>query len=106
MLRLAGVVLGVSAAFGGGYHVSNLRHDSEQLQQLTVQQDIMQSYLDKEAEVAQVVQKQLSRLNVNERVIERERVRLVDRPIYKVECLDTEGISLLERYATQKEAEP
>lgn len=103
--KIGVIVLVLVSAFGAGYHVSNLTHDSEQLAQLTEQQAITRELLRKESEVAAVVERRLSNLRANERVIERTRVEVVDRPIYSIECLDDDGLALIERYATRREEE-
>ena len=53
-----------------------------------------------EGRVAQVVEERLADLRANERTIEREKIKLVDRPVYSNECLDADGVRLIERART------
>ena len=53
------------------------------------------------AEVQQAISKQLEEklatLKANERVIEREKIKIIDKPVYKNVCLDAEAVSLINK---------
>lgn len=96
VLFVLGLIL---SSFFIGYKYSSYKNDSEQLSELSNQQKIMQEWLSRESSVAEVVEHKLSELKANERVLERERVRIVEKPVYNIQCLDEDGLELLRRYA-------
>lgn len=89
----------IVGSFYTGYQYSIYKNDSEQLHQLLIQQQIMQTYLSRESEVAKNVEERLQQLTANETVIERERVQIVERPVYNNVCIDEDGLRLIKQYA-------
>lgn len=97
--RIVFVLFLISMSFVTGYKYSSYKNDSEQLSELINQQKIMQEWLSRESSVAEIVEHKLSELKANERVLERERIRIVEKPIYNIQCLDEDGLEILRRYA-------
>ena len=96
----AGVsVIILFGSFFAGYKYSEYKCDSNQLEQLLAQQEIMQEYLKRESSVASLVEEKLEQLKANERILERERIRIVEKPVYNISCIDEEGQALLKKYA-------
>lgn len=49
----------------------------------------------RELEQANILDKWLSKNSINQKVIVRESVKLVDRPVYRNICLDTDGLRII-----------
>lgn len=96
---LAGAIL-LMSAFYTGYQYASYKADSKALESLLNQQEIMKEYLSKESSVASLVEERLRELKANERVLERERVKIVEKPIYNISCIDEEGQALIKKYAS------
>ena len=92
----AGIAL---AAFATGYQVSDWRRDSAELSEVREARKVFDKALDRESKVAEAVEARLATLRANERVIEKTRLQIVDRPIYNIDCLDSAGQDLLREYA-------
>lgn len=75
-----------------GWIASNWQSDSVQLVALKAAQIASQGVAADQLKSAEKIQAELSRLSVNEKVIIKENVKLVDRPVYHNVCLDTDGL--------------
>lgn len=82
-----------------GYKYNDYKRDSEASAAFEAAQLILKTEHERESKVASIVEQHLSNLRSNERVIERERIKIIDRPIYQIECLDQDGLDLIKRYA-------
>lgn len=89
-------------AFLAGWKVNGWRLAAEQAGIEEVRQAMIDAYRQEEAKAAAVLEQKLKELRANEKVIERERIKLVDRPVYSNECLDADGLQLIERARTGK----
>lgn len=47
-----------------------------------------------DSKVAAALEAKLSELKANERIIEREKLKIVDRPVYRNVCLDPDGVRI------------
>lgn len=47
-----------------------------------------------DSKVAAALESRLSELKANERIIEREKLKIVDRPVYRNVCLDADGVRI------------
>jgi hypothetical protein len=56
-------------------------------------------------EVVDRVDARLKELHANEKVIEKWRTKIVERPIYQLECIDTDGLRAIESARTGKAAD-
>lgn len=59
----------------------------------------VQAAINHSSVVAATVERQLARLKANQTVIEREKIKLVDRPVYRNVCIDADGLRLLSALA-------
>jgi hypothetical protein len=82
-----------------GYKYNDYKRDSEYSAAKEAAEFVIRAEQNRESEIAKIMNKKLEQLNANERIIERERIKLVDRPIYNVECIDDEGLELIKKYA-------
>lgn len=89
-------------AFAAGWKVNGWRLAAEKSAAEEARQAMIDAFKVEEAKSAALLEKRLKELRANEKVIERERIKLVDRPIYSNECLDTDGLQLVERARTGK----
>lgn len=97
--KLVGLISLSVFCFYFGYVFNDYKRDSE----LSVAQEAIRIATENEHEreqrVADVVEQKLAELKANERVIERERIRIVEKPIYNVQCIDQEGLDIIKQYA-------
>lgn len=91
----AGIILAVT--FGAGWKVKGWKDDSIKLAQAEAVQKVAEEFRDSEARVATTLEDKLKDLKANERVVQRETIKIVDRPVYRNECLDADGLLLIER---------
>ena len=89
-------------AFLAGWQINGWRLAAEKAAAEEARQAMIDAYREEEAKAAAVLEKRLKELRANEKVIERERIKLVDRPVYSNECLDNDGLQLVERARTGK----
>lgn len=89
-------------AFLAGWQVNGWRLAAEKAAAEEARQAMIDAFREEEAKIAAVFEKRLKELRANEKVIERERVKLVERNVYTNECLDDDGVQLVERARTGK----
>ena len=87
----------LAVAFLAGWQVNGWRMSAAQAAAEEARQAMIDAFREEEAKAAAVLEKRLKELRANEKVIERERVQVVDRPVYSNECLDNDGVQLVER---------
>jgi hypothetical protein len=105
-LILAALSFTVSLGFGSGWKTNDWYRDSVDLAELNATNKAINASMDRESKIAGVVEEKLKNLRANERVIEREKIKLVDRPIYKSDCIDVDGLQLINRSKTAPAAKP
>jgi hypothetical protein len=95
------IIVGITllGSFYAGYIYSTYQHQSDVISDMIDRQDILREYMARESEIASIVEERLSTLSANERVLERERVRIVEKPVYNISCIDADGQALIKRYA-------
>jgi hypothetical protein len=89
------VVAALVAAFLCGWTASGWHADSLDLVAAKAAQASTEAAQGRESVVAQTVETALGKLKANEKVIYRESVKLVDRPVYHNVCLDTDGLRII-----------
>lgn len=57
----------------------------------------IKTYQAAEADTAKVLETKLAKLKANERLVIRETQKIIDRPVYRNECLDADGLQQIER---------
>ena len=96
---IAGALILV-VTFIAGWQVKGAFVAKRDLAIIEAKNEFIKAYQEGEAHTASIVETRLQELKANERVIERERIKLVDRPVYSNECLDVDGLLLIERART------
>ena len=96
-VKLIAIGLAVIIAFIAGWKVNGWRYDAQIAETEKARQAMIDAFREEEAKSAAVLEQRLKELRANEKVIERERIKLVDRPVYNTECLDADGLQLIER---------
>jgi hypothetical protein len=89
------VITAVAALSGGGWMARGWFEDSKELIAITAQRALADEIRAGQAEVSQLVEKRLSELRANERVIDRGVIREIQKPIYQRVCLAPDAIRLL-----------
>lgn len=92
----------LALAFLAGWKVNGWRYQAELAVAAEARQAMLDAYKEEEAKHATIFEKRLKELRANEKIIEKERVQLVDRPVYSNICLDDAGVQLVERARTGK----
>lgn len=97
------VIAGLAAliiAFGGGsvfgYRYADGQHAKADLAAQQQRQEFIDLQRSHEAKVSETLEAKLAELSANEKVIEREKIKIVERPVYRNQCLDSDGVRLIE----------
>lgn len=98
--KIIAAVVVVIVAFIAGWQVKGAFVAKRDLAILEAKNEFIKAYQEGEAHTASIVENKLQELKANEKIIERERVKIVDRPVYSNECLDADGLLLIERART------
>lgn len=77
-----------------GWKLHGWYNDSKNLAVLEQTAKIEQDFRTHEQNVATTLENKLKELKANERIINNEKIKIVDRPIYNNTCLDIDGVSL------------
>lgn len=101
-VKIIAAVVALIVAFIAGWQVKGAFVAKRDLAIIEAKNEFIKVYQEGEAHTASIVETRLQELKANEKVIERERVKIVDRPIYSNECLDLDGLFLIERARTGK----
>lgn len=96
MLLTIAIFLG---SFFLGYKYHSYESDSESLVALQAAKEVSRTFEQRESEIARVVEEKLSTLRANERVIEKRTREIVERPIYLSQCIDQDGLDIINSYA-------
>lgn len=88
-------LLSLLAAFVGGWVVNGWYADSLAYAAASAATAAQEVANKREFEQGEALEKWLAKNSINERVILRESVKLVDRPIYHNICLDPDGLRLI-----------
>jgi hypothetical protein len=96
------VVLLLAAMFWLGWIVRGMHQDSLELSELKGADKAIAAAMDRESKIAANLETRLQDLKANEKVIEHEKIRIVDRPVYRSECIDSDGLRLINLSKTAK----
>jgi hypothetical protein len=100
--KIIAVVVVIIGSFVAGWQVKGAFVAKRDLAIAEAKAEFIKAYQEGEAHTANLVESRLQELKANEKIIERERVKIVDRPVYSNECLDDDGLQLIERARTGK----
>lgn len=93
---LAGLfALAISVAGTAGWLTRGWLEDSHRLTAIEAARETASQALARESVIAGVVEARLSRLDANERIIDRGIVREIQKPIYRNVCLGADALRLL-----------
>lgn len=100
---LVGTIL---ASFFFGVKVNSWYYASQQLiiEQTTIAE--RKAFAERESLIASTMETKLSELRANEKIIENFHREVVERPVYRNVCIDDDGLSVINQYATGITAEP
>lgn|SRR5574343_2005428 len=99
-IKLAAALVLFACVFGAGWRTRGA-FDAEAEAQATKAVQAAQTAISKQLET------RLAELRANERVIERETQKVIERPVYRNVCTDADGLRLLEAARVgAKPAEP
>lgn len=95
---IKGIILLVVAvtAFGAGWRIKGAFVAERDLAVLEAKKEFIEAYRKEEGKTAAIFENRLMELRANEKVIERERIKIVDRPIYHTQCIDADGLRIIE----------
>ena len=102
ILRIVSLVVIILIAFGAGWKVKSALIAERDLAILEAKNEFINEYRMNEAGKAKVLEQKLADLRANERTIEREKLKIIDRPVYLNTCLDVDGLRLIEAARTGK----
>lgn len=106
MIRDVVVTAAVVALLLTGWLVRGWYEDSRDLAAAEALQRATEEFKQSEQRIAATLEDKLSKVRANERVIEKWRTEIIDRPVYHVECVDDDGLSLINGAATGDTAKP
>lgn len=89
----------VAVLFGSGWIVRGWYEATLEQAEDRATAVLIERFEKKQAEVAQQVEIKLTELKANERIIERYKTEIVDRPVYSNECIDDDGLLILDAIA-------
>lgn len=91
------IVVTVAAIGSGGWMARGWFEDSQDLVALEAQQALVEEIRKGQREVSQQVERRLSELKANERIIDRGIIREIEKPVYRNVCVpaDSDAFRLL-----------
>lgn len=86
----------LTLAFTAGWKTKGAFVAKHDLAIVEAKKEFIKAYQDAEADKATILENKLSELKANEKTIIHEREKIVDRPVYRNECIDADGLRLIE----------
>ena len=93
-------------AFAAGWRTKGAFVAEAELEAQQARAEMISLVRAEEGRVAAVVEERLQELRANERTIEREKIKIVERPVYSQHCLDADGVQLINKAARGGAADP
>lgn len=94
-IREIAILVAAISLVSGGWFVRGWYEDSKDLAAEKAVKEATGEFRQSEQRIAETLEMKLAEVRTNERVIEKWRTQIVDRPIYHVECIDDDGLSLI-----------
>jgi hypothetical protein len=85
------------ASFVGGWQIRSWYDNSKELATQKQVKVLTDEFKKQESLVSSRLELKLQELKANERIIEREKLKVIDRPIYNNICIDADGMQLLNK---------
>lgn len=99
-LKIIGALIIIIGSFSTGWAVKGAFVAKEQLAILEAKNELINDFRAVESNVAATLESKLSQLKANERVINNEVIKIVNRDVYHNECIDADGLRLIEAART------
>lgn len=96
LLRIGSYVICAVICFAVGWRVKSAFIAERDLAIVEARDAMIAEYRVNEAGKALILENKLAELRANEKVINNEIIKIVDRPVYHNVCLDTDGLRLIE----------
>lgn len=93
-LAVIGAVLAV--AFALGWHIRGWKAEADDARDERIVQKAVDAYHDSEGRAAQKLEDKLASLKGTRTIVEKQIETVRDRPVYRNECLDVDGLRLIE----------
>ncbi len=108
LIKLAVVALVVIASFAAGWRTKGAFVAEAELASQQARNEMIATVRAEEGRVAALVEDRLKELRANERTIEREKIKVIENPVYRNVCIDNDGLRLIEaaRAGTSNPAKP
>jgi len=106
VIRLLAVIAFAVVCFSLGWRTKGAFVAEAELAAQEARVEMINAVRAEEGRVAAVVEERLKELRANERTIEREKLKIIDRPVYSQHCLDASGVQLINKAARGGAADP
>lgn len=108
LIKLVAALVVIAVSFGAGWRVKAAFVAERDLAVVEAKTAFIDAYREAESGKAEILESRLSELRANERIINNEILKVVDRDVYHNVCLDSDGLLLIERARAGKSdtAEP
>lgn len=93
---MIGLAILVGALIIFGWLVRGWYDGNKQLAQEQLAKQVTQAVQDQESKTAKIVEDKLTQLSTGERVIRHETVKVLQSPVYNINCVDDAGLQLIE----------
>lgn len=101
-LQKYAILIGLIGAFLLGVYTTHVYKGYQESKAVKQVQELKDAFQKQEQGIATTLEKRLQELKANERVIEREKIKIIDRPIYHNECIDNDGLRLLNKQRSKQ----
>lgn len=96
-IKLALGSLLLIGSFYSGWKLNGWYNDSKDLAVIEQTAKLQEEFKTHEKNIATTLENKLKQFKANERVINNEKLKIIDRPIYNNTCLDTDGVALINK---------
>lgn len=97
---IGGILIVLAAAVGGfsaGWKSHSGIVSERELAAVNERQAAYDASIKRESVIAEKVASEVAKINANTRIIEREKLKIVERPVYSNVCLDADGLRIIEQ---------
>lgn len=81
--------------FFAGWKANQYRNDSMELAAMIGAQKVADAERERESRVSKVLEDKLAVLDERQWVVFRDRTKVVEKPVYRNQCLDDDGVQLI-----------
>lgn len=90
---IAGAMIGCAlAGLGAGWQINNWRHTAALAAERDANQRAINAASQRESAIAAQLEKRLANLRANQTVIDRGVIREIQKPVYRVVCIQPDGL--------------